>query len=212
VLAIPATAHHHFAAELIAANSRYATMVEHCHAVATIAVQWWLTRTPTQLGWAGPPGIVTGIPGALRTWADMSEVLDAEAWSDRPAALAYFCGVAPANIGALRENEPAAAATAELVGTWARQSLPTLWPGATTLGGGFDAGIVHAAHVRANVADWERYVLSLPGSIRHRLAPTESGFDNLYLAGDWTRNDIDGGSVEGAVSSGIIAAEAIISA
>jgi uncharacterized protein with NAD-binding domain and iron-sulfur cluster len=212
VLAIPATAHHHFAAELIAANPRYAAMVEHTRAVATIAAQWWLTRTPAQLGWRGVPSIVTGAPGVLRTWADMSEVLDAEAWPQRPAALAYFCGVAPAEIAVMRERAAANEAVSQVLHDWAQESLPTLWPGAVTPGGRFDAGLVHAQYVRANVADWERYVLSVPGTIRHRLAPDESGFANLYLAGDWTRNVVNGGSVEGAIASGVAAAEAIIHA
>jgi uncharacterized protein with NAD-binding domain and iron-sulfur cluster len=39
--------------------------------------------------------------------------------------------------------------------------------------------------------------------------PGDTGFGNLVAAGDWTRNDIDGGSVEGAVTSGIRAARAL---
>lgn len=212
VLAIPSTAHRHFAAELIAANPRYAAMVEHTHAVATVSAQWWLTRTPGALGWVGVPSIATGAPGVLRTWADMSEVLDAEAWARRPAALAYFCGVAPPEIAGMREREAATEAVEQRLWGWAQESLPTLWPGASTVTGQLDGGIVQAHHARANVADWERYVLSVPGSIQYRLAPDESGFDNLWLAGDWTRNVVNGGSVEAAVASGIAAAEAIMGA
>ena len=49
----------------------------------------------------------------------------------------------------------------------------------------------------------------VPGSVKDRLWPNESGFENLFLAGDWTRNGIDGGSVEAAVTSGMLAARAI---
>jgi uncharacterized protein with NAD-binding domain and iron-sulfur cluster len=63
--------------------------------------------------------------------------------------------------------------------------------------------------VRANFTGSERYVLTLAGSVRHRLWPGKSGFGNLFLAGDWTRNGIDGGSVEAAVTSGMLAARAI---
>ncbi len=42
-----------------------------------------------------------------------------------------------------------------------------------------------------------------------RLRAGESGFCNLYLAGDWTRNGICGGSVEAAVTSGRMAAQAL---
>jgi uncharacterized protein with NAD-binding domain and iron-sulfur cluster len=47
------------------------------------------------------------------------------------------------------------------------------------------------------------------GSVRHRLAADNSGFHNLKLAGDWTKNGIDGGSVEAAVTSGMQASRAI---
>ena len=64
-------------------------------------------------------------------------------------------------------------------------------------------------YVRANFAPTERYVLSLPGTIRYRLWPDQSGYENLLLAGDWTRNGIDAGSIESAVTSGMLAAQAI---
>ena len=63
--------------------------------------------------------------------------------------------------------------------------------------------------LRANFQPTERYVMTRAGSVRYRLASGESGFANLKLAGDWTRNGIDGGSVEAAVTSGMQAARAI---
>jgi hypothetical protein len=62
---------------------------------------------------------------------------------------------------------------------------------------------------RANVDPSERYVLSLPGTTRYRLDPGASGFENLYLAGDWTRCLINAGCVEAAVISGLMAARAV---
>ena len=52
-------------------------------------------------------------------------------------------------------------------------------------------------------------MLTPAGSVKHRLPSGQSGFENLALAGDWTRNGIDGGCVEAAVISGIEAAESI---
>ena len=43
-----------------------------------------------------------------------------------------------------------------------------------------------------------------------RLAAHESGLANLVLAGDWTRNGIDAGCVESAMTSGLQAARALI--
>ena len=62
---------------------------------------------------------------------------------------------------------------------------------------------------RANTDPSERYVLVLPGSIVHRLAPDSRPFSNLYLAGDWTRLPVSGGCVETAMQSGMVVAQAI---
>jgi uncharacterized protein with NAD-binding domain and iron-sulfur cluster len=49
-----------------------------------------------------------------------------------------------------------------------------------------------------------------PGSDRYRLRSDESGFDNLYLAGDWTDNGLNAGCIEAAVLSGLQAANAVL--
>ena len=54
-----------------------------------------------------------------------------------------------------------------------------------------------------------RYVLTPPGTVEHRLWPGQSGLDNLVLAGDWTRNGLDVGSVEAAMTSGMLASNVI---
>ena len=64
-------------------------------------------------------------------------------------------------------------------------------------------------YIRANYQGSELYVLSVKGSTRYRLKPDQSHFDNLYLAGDWTWNDINVGCVEAAVISARYAAKAI---
>jgi hypothetical protein len=62
---------------------------------------------------------------------------------------------------------------------------------------------------RANIDPSERYVLSVAGSTKYRLKSDDSGFDNLYLVGDWTRNGLNVGCVEAAVMSGMQASHAI---
>jgi uncharacterized protein with NAD-binding domain and iron-sulfur cluster len=88
-------------------------------------------------------------------------------------------------------------------------------------GGGFDwdtlfdpAGSagesrLDAQFLRANFQPSERYVMTRAKTVQYRLRANESGFANLKLAGDWTRNGIDGGSVEAAVTSGMQASRAI---
>jgi len=43
----------------------------------------------------------------------------------------------------------------------------------------------------------------------HRVRPEESGFPNPHLAGDWTRNGVAVGTVDGSVMSGLKAARSI---
>ncbi|MFQ5529885.1 MAG: FAD-dependent oxidoreductase [Gemmatimonadota bacterium] len=64
-------------------------------------------------------------------------------------------------------------------------------------------------YFHANVQPSERYVLSVPGSDQYRLAPGDSGFKGLVVAGDWTDSGFNAGCVEGAVMSGRLASNAI---
>ena len=66
-----------------------------------------------------------------------------------------------------------------------------------------------AQYLRANIDPSERYVLSLPGTVQYRMAADGSGYDNLILAGDWTKTDWNVGCIEAAVTSGINAAAAV---
>jgi hypothetical protein len=66
-----------------------------------------------------------------------------------------------------------------------------------------------APYFRANVEPSDRYVLSLPGTAKYRIAPGDSGFGNLFPAGDWTSCVLDAGCMEAATISGMLAAEAI---
>ena len=61
----------------------------------------------------------------------------------------------------------------------------------------------------ANVNPSDRYVLSLPGSLKHRISPLDNSYDNLTIAGDWTDCGFNEGCVEAAVMSGRLAAHAI---
>jgi uncharacterized protein with NAD-binding domain and iron-sulfur cluster len=61
----------------------------------------------------------------------------------------------------------------------------------------------------ANVNPSDRYVLSVPGSAKHRISPLDNTYDNLTVAGDWTDCSLNLGCVEAAMMSGRLAAHAI---
>jgi hypothetical protein len=79
------------------------------------------------------------------------------------------------------------------------------------LAGAQGAGVARfdSQYWRANVNPSDRYVLSLPGSDRFRLKTDDTGFANLYVAGDWIDSGFNLGCVEAAVMSGLLASHAI---
>jgi hypothetical protein len=102
------------------------------------------------------------------------------------------------------------------------ESMTELWPGARAAAGfRWDLlwddegrggpGRLAAQYVRANLDPSDRYVQSLPGTGRYRIAPGRTGFDNLAIAGDWTACGFDAGCLEAATRSGVLAARAVLS-
>lgn len=65
---------------------------------------------------------------------------------------------------------------------------------------------------RANIDPTERYVASPPGSTKYRLKAWESGFSNLFPAGDWIYTGLNVGSVEGTVMGARLASHAVCGA
>lgn len=215
--------------QLSKASDRWKMMLEKVPTVATHAAQFWSMKTPAELGWeklvakhnsgdqSNLKTVITGFAEPLDTWADMSDLLKREDWpKEGPVSIAYFCspchdaGVDP---GPFQDR----------VKAWADTELTRMWPGALK-SGGFDSSILYggsaktgaarfkAQYFRENFYGSERYVLSVPGSVQYRLAPDESGFENLYLAGDWTRCGINAGCVEAATISGLVCARGLTGA
>jgi uncharacterized protein with NAD-binding domain and iron-sulfur cluster len=232
VLGIPLGALRPLCDELIAARPAWRAMVEHVKTVQTQAMQLWLTRDLVELGWTRPSPLLTGYAYPHSTWADFSHLLPREGWSsaraELPRSLAYFCGPMVERTRPPGEEEHdfperARRAAQESGRRWIQHHLARLWPeaGGMRPGEAFDWGLLvdpsgaegpqrlEAQYVRANVNPWDRYVLSVPGSTRHRLRSDESGIDNLWLAGDWVRTGLNLGCIEGAVMAGRQASRAI---
>jgi hypothetical protein len=167
----------------------------------------------------------------LDTYCDMSHLIKREGMGSGVRAIGYFCGVLPDPPGK-KNLEPAAATERARRNalSFLKEDARALWPNAHRRwrlrwrqlpGTEVDWNLLFdpdnnkgelrfgSQYWRGNVAAWDRYVTTPAGSVAYRLRANESGFTNLVLAGDWTRNGIDGGCVEAAVRSGIQAAHAI---
>jgi uncharacterized protein with NAD-binding domain and iron-sulfur cluster len=189
-------------------------------------MQLWLGKPARELADVEAGIVLSGFVEPFDTWADMPQLVEHER-VDGSATVAYFCNV-------LADTEPpvrgqAAEWLAErqaLVKAQARRFLSydigALWPDAVEPATGrftwdllvapaTDVGAdrLGAQYLRANVEPSERYVLSVPGSSKHRFRPDDTDFDNLYAVGDWTASGLDAGYVEGAVISGMLAANSI---
>ena len=193
--------------ELIAANPRFRAMVDNVMTVRTLACQTWLKTDLAGLGWQGAPPVFGNFVDPFNTWSDMSHLLPRETLdpAERIGNVAYLCGAMRDEV-APHEAEAHVRACADAA---LDELARSFWPGARGAGGAFERALVATDYVRCNVNPSDRYVLSVKGSTRHRLRPDESGFANLVLAGDYTRNGWNVGCVEAVVMSGMLAAQAI---
>lgn len=192
----------------------------------------WAKEAEEQAGQPiGLRGLAGGYAQDLNTWCDLSGLLDVEDWpaDNLPANIAYLCGLMKDFPGDHPFDEhqfpkQADEAVRAQAIAWLGRASAHLWPNGTTRMSPeglnpnlvidperkVDAARLDSQFYRVNIDPNERYVLSVKGSTQHRIAPGESGFSNLYLAGDWTWNPVlNAGCVEASVASGMEAARAI---
>lgn len=206
-------------------DPRWEDMLDKLQTTRTLACQLWFKDDLDDLGWDHGPTILSAYQDRFDTWADMTHLLPLERWprAQRVKSLAYLCGsldddplLPPYSDHDYprRERERVRG----LARQWVEQHAGFLWPELLDAQGqvrwdrlqcldpaaGIDA--FDAQYFRANIDPSERYVLSVPGSTQYRLRSDASGFDNLFLAGDWTDNGVNAGCVEAAVMSGMRAA------
>ena len=203
-------------------------MVSEIKAIQTVALQLWFGPDKKALGWPYPTTVMTAYAQPIETWSDMTHVAKREDWpaGKEPGNIAYYCGpltTTPPPQGkdpayGEREDERARGVAVD----WMKQNLHHLFPGATQtaqpheidwsklvdLSGAQGEQRMEAQYWRSNYTPTERYVISRPGTTRFRMTANTSGYGNLVLAGDWTYTGL-GGSVEGAVMSGMAASQAL---
>jgi uncharacterized protein with NAD-binding domain and iron-sulfur cluster len=216
--------------ELAEHHAPFAQMLENVATTPTQSAQLWLGPELPRLGWEGPPPIVIPYAEPMDTWADMTHLLKREA---RPPEASAGCLVYVT--ARLDDDEPLPprgpsdypdrqrARIRANTESWLRRSAGSIWPRSTTRHdpnqlnwywlvdpeGRDGSARLDAQYMSPLRNPSDRYVLSLPGTTRFRLRPHASGFENLILAGDWTRTSWSCGCVEGAVMSGIEAARVL---
>lgn len=207
-------------------------MIERIPTVQTQSFQVWLKPDTAGLGWPfwkDEQYILDVNSDPFDTWADMSHLLHREMWPPEhlPNSIHYFCSALPGPRAAPpRSERDFAGQEIRRVKDHARLKLQTnarrIWPASARPGEQeFNWGLLidpeervgegrmAAQYYKANIDPSERYVFAMPGTLRYRMRSDQSGYRNLYLAGDWTRNGLNVGAIESAVMSGMQAARAI---
>jgi len=198
---------------MLAASPALADSVKYVQTCQTQALQLWVGKTTTDLGWVRPHDTTEDpVLGAyyepIDTWADMSDLLPREEWGSTPVkSIAYFCGpwidakvIPPYSDHGFPKQERAR--YEQVVATFMNEYLKGLWPN-------FVPADELSRYVRVNLDPTERYVLSVKGSTKYRLRAEQSGFTNVVLCGDWTQNGFNAGCVEAAVMGGLWASNAL---
>ncbi len=230
VLGISIAALPYICPELIDASLAWKNMVNNVKTVNTQGGQIWLKDTLSQLGWQGPSPVLGSYVEPLDTYADMSYLIERENWqsNDYPYNLAYFTGVMldpgipPQSDSQFPRREQEKIDQTAIY--FLENNIGYLWPDATTpenpqglnwnllIDSNDSEGVnrFSAQYWRINITPTERYVLSVPGSLKYRLKADESGFDRLYLTGDWINNGFNAGAIEPTVMSGMQTAQAVL--
>jgi uncharacterized protein with NAD-binding domain and iron-sulfur cluster len=157
----------------------------------------------------------------FETYASMSHLVQHEDWPDGewPAAVAYLCSTLGDDIA--RQPSGAKAVVNRHAIEFLDRRAGAVWPRAVDKAGGFRWDLLvgggnaegparlDSQYWAANVDPSDRYVQSPPGSTVHRLRADETGYDNLFLAGDRINCGLNAGCIEAAVMGGLQAANAV---
>jgi len=215
------------ASELIDANQDWYNMMEQVQTVQTQCFQFWINQNATTLK-SSDDKFLTSYVEPLDTFCAMNQLLIREAWPPevKPKYLSYVCGafpdanyIPPPHVHDFPEKEKER--VFQNMMTYFKNDLQHILPGAFDTQNNFQWNYLvdlqkqegenrlSSQYYRANIDPSERYVLSAAGSSMYRLKTDESGFNNLYITGDWIQNGLNAGFVEGAVTSGLLTALAV---
>ncbi|MBC7992897.1 MAG: NAD(P)-binding protein [Rhizobacter sp.] len=211
--------------QLVARSPALQASCSYVKTCATQAYQVWLDKTVPQLGWTefgrdGEEPVLTAFSEPFDTWAPMDQTLIRETWPPQfePKNVSYFCSALAVKSYPPFSDRGFPARMAEQVKLAAIDQLKhhvhALWPAVATPQD-FDWSCLidttsaqgekrfDSQYWRANVDPSERYVLTVVNSTRHRLHTDGTGFNNLYVTGDWIKTGVNAGCVEAAVMAGM---------
>jgi len=223
----------HLCPKLLEKSAPLKTTTEKIKTVVTQAYQVWNNVTLDGLGWSHNPKtdptaqpVLSGFVEPFDTWACMDQLICREDWptNHQPKNIAYFCNVMPLESFPPASDYNFPAQCYDTVKTNAMKNLTqdiyNLWP-EVAKEGAFNWNILvdihnqqgearfNSQYWRANIDPSERYVQSVVDSTQYRLATDGSGFDNLYLTGDWIKTGLNVGCVEAATMAGMQTSRAI---
>ncbi|MBV8683399.1 MAG: NAD(P)-binding protein [Caulobacteraceae bacterium] len=203
-------------------RSNWGPMFDAITLTRTCAMQLWMRRDMDDLGAVSAGRTLTGADQPYSSWSDMSHLLSRETWSgaEVPRSIIYFCG----QIQGPQNGPPANIKAYDLAVSWLETNSDFYWPRAVSPTSpynldpdliydpdpGAPGDVLTRQYIRANCAPSDLYVQSPKDSVYTRMDAHQSGLENLFLAGDWTRNGINSGCAESAARSGYRCAMAVL--
>ena len=209
--------------ELVAQKPAWQQLLANIPTIQTQSLQMWLNKTTPELGLLLTPtnptdtGLACGYAVPYDGIVDFSRLIKWENWpaSNTPKALWYFSDVlaqteAPAPFTDTTYPAKMQAAAAAVAQSFMDTGLKPLFPLGLDASGKLKPSVLAGQpYVRVNFEPTERYVTAPANTTTFRLKAWESGYSNLYLAGDWTYTGLNVGCVEATVMSGKLASLAI---
>jgi len=171
------------------------------------AAQLWFRHADADLGAPHGSPTISGFASPFQTYASMGHLLEHEEWpEDAGRGPSRTCAARwptkPPGNPARRRPRSAATRPSFSSGTAGTSGRERSTRRKLPLGPPRDDGLAQgparldAQYWTANVDPSDRYVQSPPGSAVHRLRADEAGYQNLFLAGDWTNCGLNAGCIE----------------
>lgn len=232
VFGIPIGSVPYLCTELLQENEAWRNMVDAIETVPTQSLQLWISRSAEELGWPySDTRIYTTFTEPLDTWCSNPDLIEREDWPahNAPKDVLFFTGVLKdsGQIPPPRIHRYPAFMKDRVFGQFIEfvvhhMKVPfpmvkpqkgmheyfnwfLLYDDQSRMG----TRRMESQYYRANVDPSERYVLSVENSSKYRLEPDQTGFQNLFITGDWIRTPLNSGCFEGAMMAGIKTARAV---